>query len=90
MGDGTLGWEEEAPLDNILITAGAPEIPGPLLEQLAIRGRLVIPLEEGYSQVLYVVRRSQPTPKGFHKERGERCAFVPLIGEYGWKKDPRR
>jgi len=86
MGNGTLGWEDEAPFDIILITAGAPEIPGPLLEQLAIRGRLVIPLEEGYSQVLYVVRRSQ---KGFHQERGERCTFVPLIGEYGWKKDPR-
>jgi len=48
---------------------------------------LVIPLEEGYSQVLYVVRRSQ---KGFHQERGERCTFVPLMGQYGWKKDPRR
>jgi protein-L-isoaspartate(D-aspartate) O-methyltransferase len=87
MGNGTLGWEAEAPFDIILITAGAPEIPGPLLEQLAMKGRLVIPLEEGYSQVLYVVRRSQ---KGFHQERGERCTFVPLMGQYGWKKDPRR
>ena len=86
MGNGTLGWEEEAPFDVILVTAGAPEIPGPLLEQLAIGGRLVIPLEEGFSQVLYVVRR---TPKGFHKERGERCTFVPLIGEHGWENDPR-
>jgi protein-L-isoaspartate(D-aspartate) O-methyltransferase len=86
LANGTLGWEEEAPFDVILVTAGAPEIPKPLLEQLAIGGRLVIPLEEGYSQVLYVVRR---TPKGFHRERGERCTFVPLIGEYGWKKDPR-
>ncbi len=86
MGNGTLGWEEEAPFDIILITAGAPEIPGPLLDQLAIRGRLVIPLEEGYSHVLYVVRRSHT---GFHQERGERCTFVPLIGQYGWKKDPR-
>ena len=86
MGNGTLGWEEEAPFDIILITAGAPEVPGPLLEQLALRGRLVIPLEEGYSHVLYVVRRS---PEGFHKERGERCTFVPLIGQYGGKKDPK-
>ncbi len=86
MGNGTLGWEEEAPFDIILIAAGAPEIPGPLLDQLALQGRLVIPLEEGFSQVLYVVRK---THKGFHKERGERCSFVPLIGEYGWKKDPR-
>lgn len=69
-----------------MITAGAPEIPQPLLEQLAIGGRLVIPLEEDYSQVLYIVRRSK---EGFHRERGERCTFVPLIGKHGWKKDPR-
>ncbi len=85
-GNGTLGWEEEAPFDAILITAGAPEIPQPLLDQLAIGGRLVVPLEEDYSQVLYIVRRSQ---EGFHRERGERCTFVPLIGKHGWKKDPR-
>ncbi len=85
-GNGTLGWEEEAPFDAILITAGAPEIPKPLLDQLAIGGRLVVPLEEDYSQVLYVVRRSK---EGFHRERGERCTFVPLIGKHGWKKDPR-
>ncbi len=85
-GNGTLGWEEEAPFDAILVTAGAPEIPKPLLDQLAIGGRLVIPLEEDYSQVLYIVRRSQ---EGFHRERGERCTFVPLIGKHGWKKDPR-
>lgn len=86
MGNGTLGWEDEAPFDVILVTAGAPETPRPLLEQLVVGGRLVIPLEEGYSQVLYVVRRSK---EGFHKERGERCTFVPLIGEHGWKKDPK-
>jgi len=86
MGNGTLGWEEEAPFDVILVTAGAPETPRSLLEQLAVGGRLVIPLEEGYSQVLYVVRRSK---EGFHKERGERCTFVPLIGAHGWKKDRR-
>ncbi len=85
-GNGTLGWAEEAPFDAILITAGAPEIPQPLLDQLAIGGRLVVPLEEDYSQVLYIVRRSQ---EGFHRERGERCTFVPLIGKHGWKKDPR-
>ncbi|MFQ5928363.1 MAG: protein-L-isoaspartate(D-aspartate) O-methyltransferase [Acidobacteriota bacterium] len=84
--NGTLGWEEEAPFDAILVTAGAPQIPRPLLDQLAIGGRLVIPLDEDYSQVLYIVRR---TEEGFEKERGERCTFVPLIGEHGWKKDPR-
>lgn len=84
--NGTLGWEEEAPFDAILVTAGAPQIPRPLLDQLAIGGRLVIPLDEDYSQVLYIVRRAE---EGFEKERGERCTFVPLIGEHGWKKDPR-
>ncbi|MDA2938132.1 protein-L-isoaspartate(D-aspartate) O-methyltransferase [Acidobacteria bacterium AH-259-A15] len=84
--NGTLGWEEEAPFDAILVTAGAPQIPRPLLDQLAIGGRLVIPLDEDYSQVLYIVRR---TEEGFEKKRGERCTFVPLIGEHGWKKDPR-
>lgn len=84
--DGTMGWEEEAPFDAIIVSAGAPEIPRPLLEQLGEQGRLVIPLEEGASQVLYLIRR---TEDGFHKQRGERCTFVPLVGEYGWKKDPR-
>lgn len=84
--NGTIGWEEEAPFDAIIVTAGAPEIPQPLLVQLADGGRLVIPLEEGVSQVLYLVRRSE---EGFQKERGERCTFVPLIGEFAWKKDPR-
>ncbi|MEE8349502.1 MAG: protein-L-isoaspartate(D-aspartate) O-methyltransferase, partial [Acidobacteriota bacterium] len=84
--DGTLGWPEEAPFEAILVTAAAPELPSPLLDQLAPGGRLVIPLEEGPTQVLYVVRRHQ---HGFEKLRGERCTFVPLIGEYGWDKDPR-
>jgi protein-L-isoaspartate(D-aspartate) O-methyltransferase len=84
--DGTLGWKEEAPFDVILVTAGAPELPVPLLDQLVLGGRLVIPLEEGPSQVLYVVTRRRD---GFRKHRGERCTFVPLIGEYGWEKDPR-
>ena len=84
--DGTLGWKEEAPFDAILVTAAAPELPGPLPNQLALGGRLLIPLEEGASQVLYVVTRHQ---EGFRKHRGERCTFVPLIGEYGWDKDPR-
>lgn len=84
--NGTLGWEEEAPFEAIIVAAGAPEIPRPLLEQLDEDGRLVIPLEEGASQVLYVIRRMQD---GYRKERGERCTFVPLIGEHGWERDPR-
>ena len=84
--NGTLGWEEQAPFDAILVSAGAPEIPGPLLRQLAVGGRLVIPVDEDHSQVLYVISR---TNEGYRKHRGERCTFVPLIGQYGWKRDPR-
>ena len=84
--NGTMGWEEEAPFDVIIVTAGAPEIPPPLLEQLDEEGRLVVPVDEGTSQVLYLIRRTQD---GFEKQRGERCTFVPLIGGHGWKRDPR-
>ncbi len=80
--NGTLGWPEHAPYDAIVVTAGAPDVPKPLLDQLAVGGRLVIPVEEEYAQVLTVVRR---TEEGFEQHRGERCTFVPLIGEHGWK-----
>jgi protein-L-isoaspartate(D-aspartate) O-methyltransferase len=85
-GDGTLGWPECAPFDVILVTAGAPDVPQPLLDQLALSGRLVIPVEEQASQVLYIITR---TEEGFVRKRGERCTFVPLIGEFGWHSDPR-
>src|SRR5690606_34206069 len=80
--NGTLGWPEEAPFDVILVTAGAPKVPPPLEEQLAEGGRLVIPVEDGYGQILYTITRSKGT---LRKSRGERCTFVPLIGEHGWK-----
>ena len=83
--NGTLGWEEAAPFEVIVVTAGAPEAPEPLLRQLAIGGRLVIPIEEGYSQVLYRVQR---TSGGYQRKKGERCTFVPLIGHHGWKEGP--
>lgn len=86
LANGTVGWQEEAPFDVILVTAAAPEIPKPLLDQLVLGGRLVIPLEEDYSQVLYVITSLE---SGFERQRGERCTFVPLIGAYGWKTDPR-
>jgi protein-L-isoaspartate(D-aspartate) O-methyltransferase len=83
VGDGTLGWKSEAPFFAILVTAGAPRLPEPLIAQLAVGGRLVIPVEEGFSQVLYIVRR---TVSGISKEKGDRCTFVPLVGKYGWEK----
>jgi protein-L-isoaspartate(D-aspartate) O-methyltransferase len=81
--NGTLGWESRAPFSAIVVTAGAPSIPSPLVDQLALNGRLVVPIEEGLSQVLYVVVK---TDSGIKKNRGERCTFVPLLGEYGWKE----
>ena len=81
--DGTLGWESEAPFSAIIVTAGAPSIPSPLVDQLALNGRLVVPVEDGLSQVLYVVVK---TESGIEKNRGERCTFVPLLGEHGWKE----
>jgi protein-L-isoaspartate(D-aspartate) O-methyltransferase len=82
VGDGTLGWPEEAPFDRIIVTAGAPALPPPLLEQLSSEGRLVIPVEDGMAQVLRVYRRG---PSGLLEERREHCTFVPLIGVHGWE-----
>lgn len=79
--DGSLGWPEEAPFDRIIVTAGAPRIPDPLVEQLAEDGRLVIPVDDGFSQILCVAHR---TAGALRVEQHDRCAFVPLIGKYGW------
>ncbi len=84
IGDGTLGWPEEAPFEAILVAAGAPRVPDPLIPQLAVEGRLVIPLEEGPSQTLYAITR---TESGLRHDRKTLCTFVPLIGEFGWSKD---
>ena len=83
-GDGTLGLPQEAPFDRIIITAAAPKIPDPLLDQLGINGILVIPVGSRFSQILLKIRK---TEKGLIKERHTPCVFVPLIGEYGWIKD---
>lgn len=83
VGDGTLGWEVYAPFDAVLVAAGGPDIPQPLLDQLEIGGRLVIPIgDEQKSQKLVRVTRSE---KGFAREECGSCAFVPLIGEHGWR-----
>ena len=80
--DGTFGWSEEAPFDAIIVTAGAPEIPQPLLDQLAIGGRLVIPIGDAYVQDLIRVTK---TEQGLKKEDLGGCRFVKLIGRYGWE-----
>jgi protein-L-isoaspartate(D-aspartate) O-methyltransferase len=81
VGDGTLGWPEEAPFDAILVTAGAPQVPRPLVEQLALGGRLVIPVGDRFSQTLTRVRKVKD---GVKYDYLGGCRFVRLIGQYGW------
>ncbi|MBT4868049.1 MAG: protein-L-isoaspartate(D-aspartate) O-methyltransferase [Planctomycetaceae bacterium] len=81
VGDGTLGWPARAPFDGIIVTAAAPKIPAPLLNQLKPGGRLVIPIGEDAIQTLVVVTRQEPQPT-IRNVCG--CRFVKLIGEAGW------
>ncbi len=83
--DGTVGWEEYAPFESIIVGAASPRIPEPLLRQLNESGRLVIPVGRDYSQVLHIVSRRGD---GYRTNRAERCIFVPLIGKFGWKRKP--
>jgi protein-L-isoaspartate(D-aspartate) O-methyltransferase len=81
--DGTVGWSEWAPYDRILVTAGAPKVPEPLLDQLAPGGVLVIPEGQMQAQKLVIYRKSA---RGEVRRReGEEVAFVPLLGRHGWK-----
>jgi protein-L-isoaspartate(D-aspartate) O-methyltransferase len=82
--DGTLGWQEEAPFAGIIVTAGAPEIPSTLVQQLEVRGRLVIPVGDEYSQTLLKVVKQE---KGYKEEGLGGVRFVKLIGDHGWKAD---
>lgn len=85
VGDGTYGWREESPFDAIIVTAGAPDVPRTLLEQLAIGGRLVVPTGDRYTQkLLKLTRTSESLDNTETKDLGG-CRFVNLIGEYGWK-----
>ncbi|MFW6081364.1 MAG: protein-L-isoaspartate(D-aspartate) O-methyltransferase [Desulfosalsimonas sp.] len=82
--DGTIGWREESPFDAIMVTAGAPEIPKPLIDQLAMGGRMVIPVGSSFSQkMIKVVKEEQ----GLHQSELGGCRFVRLLGQYGWKDD---
>ena len=85
VGDGTYCWREEAPFDGIIVTAGAPEIPKIILEQLAIGGRLIIPVGDRYSQTLLKITRLSDDIDNIKKEDLGGCRFVNLIGMYAWK-----
>lgn len=84
IGDGTLGWKEYAPFDGIIVTAASPYVPKPLLEQLKIGGRLVIPIGGEFSQDLIVY--TKVGENDYEEENYGGCRFVKLIGEYGWKE----
>ncbi len=82
VGDGSLGWPEAAPYDGILVAAAAPDVPPPLLDQLAEGGRLVLPVgSRGFQELQVWERRAGQ----LHCERGISVAFVPLRGEHGWR-----
>jgi protein-L-isoaspartate(D-aspartate) O-methyltransferase len=84
VGDGTLGWAEHAPYDAIIVTAGAPEIPELLLDQLEVGGRLVIPV--GPTRNLQELMRLRRSSDGdFKRENLGGVRFVPLVGEAGWQ-----
>jgi protein-L-isoaspartate(D-aspartate) O-methyltransferase len=83
--DGTCGWEDEAPFDAIMVTAGAPSVPKPYLQQLTIGGRLIIPVGDRTTQML--VRVTRLAEQNFREERLLGCRFVPLVGDYGWSED---
>jgi len=82
MGDGTLGWEEHSPYDAVVISAAAPCIPRPLLEQLKTPGYLVFPMGEKELQTLVRIRKDKA---GIREEYLGECQFVKLKGQYGWE-----
>lgn len=85
VGDGTLGWPEDAPFDAILVTAGAPAVPDALAEQLAPGGRLVIPVGNESEQTILRIRKEPDSSLVWETSSG--CRFVPLIGEQGWQSN---
>ena len=81
--DGTIGWKSYSPFHAIIVTAGAPKIPQPLLDQLADGGRMVIPIGDRFSQELIKVTRKK---EQYREENLGGCRFVDLIGAHGWKE----
>jgi len=83
--DGTLGWPEGAPYDGIVVTAGGPSVPRALKDQLAVGGRLVIPVGDRETEQA-LVRITRVSEDEFHEEQLSRVRFVPLVGEAGWQQ----
>ncbi len=81
LGDGTLGWSAYSPYDAILVAAGGPEIPTPLVEQLALGGRLLIPVGDRGAQTLTLIERAA---EGIRQTPLGAALFVPLLGEHGF------
>jgi protein-L-isoaspartate(D-aspartate) O-methyltransferase len=80
--DGTSGWIDESPFDAIIVTAGAPEIPEVLVNQLSVGGRMVLPVGDQYSQDLIRLYKDE---EGILKTNMGGCRFVKLVGEHGWR-----
>ena len=87
VGDGTIGWSRYAPYDVILVAAAAPGVPEPLLAQLAPGGRMLIPVGDLEMQRLLLVRRTEEGE--IREEEVLDCAFVPLLGRFGWNESRR-
>ena len=83
VGDGSLGWPEEAPFDAEIVTAGTPQVPRPLVNQLALGASLVFPIGEEELQTLVRIRKEEG---GLHEEYLGDCRFVKLVGRYGWRQ----
>lgn len=83
MGDGTIGWREYAPYDAILVSAGSPNVPTPLIDQLADGGKLLIPLGTKEEQVLALFERRGGA---VHRRDIAPVRFVPLLGTHGWRE----
>lgn len=81
VGDGTVGWRQYAPYDAILVSAASPDVPAPLLEQLADGGRLLVPVGGRTEQTLVLVTRHG---ESFDREEFDAVRFVPLLGRHGW------
>lgn len=83
VGDGTEGWRSESPFSGIIVTAAAPDAPDPLMQQLAIEGRLIIPIgDEQFQDLMLYVKEGEDR---YREENYGGCRFVKLIGEHGWK-----